>query len=214
MPVLDKSIPFKKVLMKREAPGPSSAEPRLPEGFSFHFYKEGDEHHWARIETSVLEFDSEKKALEYFKREFAPHVSEIKKRCVFINSPEGLPIATTTAWFCSSDGTVHPQLHWVAVCPEYQRKGLGKAIVRKALQIFSITEPGKEVWLGTQTWSHAAIRLYYQLGFRVAREETVDLSSNKDPSAPRTPYEIDAALEILKTVLDESFYQKLIATVR
>lgn len=211
--MLDKSIPLKKIIMKLEAKNNTWHEPSLPDGFSFRFYEKGDEYHWARIETSVLEFDHENAAVEYFSKEFLPYPSEIKRRCIFIVSPEGLPVATTTAWFRETDQQRYGQLHWVAVCPEYQGMGLGKAVVQKALTVFQELEPGRDIYLGTQTWSHVAIRVYYKLGFRLVREETVDLSSNFLPRKVKTKYDIDAALEILKNVYEEEFYQKLAGTI-
>lgn len=212
--MLDKSIPLKKVIMKLEAKNNTNYAPTLPEGFKYRFFEAGDEYHWARIETSVLEFDHEDAAIEYFSREFLPYPYEIKRRCVFIVSPDGLPVATTTAWFRNAGQERYGQLHWVAVCPEYQGMGLGKAVVQKALTVFQELESGRDIWLGSQTWSHVAIRVYYKLGFRLVREETVDLSSNKEPQKPKAKYDIDSALEILKNVYEDDFYQKLVSTIR
>ncbi|HHW31843.1 MAG TPA: GNAT family N-acetyltransferase [Clostridiaceae bacterium] len=211
--MLDKSIPLKKVIMRLEAKNNTCNVPSLPVGFKYRFFENGDEYHWARIETSVLEFHHEDAAVEYFSKEFLPYPSEIKRRCVFIVSPDGLPIATTTAWFRNVGNERYGQLHWVAVCPEYQGMGLGKAVVQKVLTVFQELEPGRDIWLGTQTWSHVAIRMYYKLGFRLVREETVDLSSNVLPRRVKTKYDIDAALEILKNVYEDDFYQELVSTI-
>jgi hypothetical protein len=63
--MLDKSIPYYNIIMKRN-PGTPVPEPLLPEGYMFVPYCEGDEKSWAEIETSVGEFDSIPEALEYF----------------------------------------------------------------------------------------------------------------------------------------------------
>ena len=61
--MLDKSIEFKNIIMKIEPNKIKNiANPILPDGFSFRFFETGDEAHWARIEASVLEFDSNDKA--------------------------------------------------------------------------------------------------------------------------------------------------------
>ena len=49
--MLDKSIPYKHVIMRLNNNN-YTGEPSLPEGFSFRFFRKGDEHHWARLETS------------------------------------------------------------------------------------------------------------------------------------------------------------------
>ena len=39
--------------------------PELPPGYQYHLYQDGDEIHWARLETFVLDFPTEEKALAY-----------------------------------------------------------------------------------------------------------------------------------------------------
>ena len=60
-------------------------------------------------------------------------------------------------------------MHWVAVQPDQQGKGLGKAAVLKTLEIMKALDPGKPILLHTQTWSHKAIRIYLRAGFRPIR---------------------------------------------
>lgn len=97
--MLDKSISYKDIIMRAPRQTIESApKPVLPEGFSFRFFEEVDEEHWARIETSVLEFNEEKAARDHFSKEFLPHLEYLKKRCLFVVNPSGLPIATANAW--------------------------------------------------------------------------------------------------------------------
>ena len=63
--MLDKSIPYHDVLMRRDAGKPLPVQP-LPEGFHFVPFNPGDEMDWAEIETSVGEFASTDDALSYF----------------------------------------------------------------------------------------------------------------------------------------------------
>ena len=74
--MLDKSIPYAALKMIRKAGTPIPDFP-LPDGFRFVFYKDGDEMDWARIETSVDEFDSEFAALLRFKEDFIPYKDEL-----------------------------------------------------------------------------------------------------------------------------------------
>lgn len=66
--MLDKSIPYFNVIMKRAAGTPLSHY-GLPIGFSFGMYKSGMEVDWAVIEASVGEFDNAEESLNYFKNE-------------------------------------------------------------------------------------------------------------------------------------------------
>ena len=210
--MLDKSIPFKHVIMRLDE-NIYVHEPTLPKGFRFRFFKKGDEYHWARIETSVLEFENEQKAYQYFCRDYLYRLPELEKRCIFIVNPAGLPVATATAWYANSDVGYQASLHWVGVCPEYQKLGLGKAIVMKVLSLFAAWEPRERIWLHTQTWSHAAIRLYHSLGFRLLKTERTAVEiggANAGPVISKNEYA--EALEAMKAVLDETFYKELIAS--
>ncbi|HBL83549.1 MAG: hypothetical protein A2Y17_00385 [Clostridiales bacterium GWF2_38_85] len=94
--MLDKSIPYMNIIMKLQSKLISSLSgPVLPNGYTFRLYNDGDEIHWARIETSVLEFESENDACDYFTKKFIPHIDELKSRCVFVINQEGLPIANS-----------------------------------------------------------------------------------------------------------------------
>ena len=94
--MLDKSVPYVDILMRRAASEKPPSVP-LPEGYRFTFFKAGDEADWARIETSVLEFDCEMDALLYFQREYLPCLAELGRRCLFIEAPDyrgvGVPIS-------------------------------------------------------------------------------------------------------------------------
>lgn len=210
--MLDKSIPYRSFIMAISPDAVKRVHPvALPEGFSFRLFKEGDEKNWARIETSVLEFETEKKAEEYFAETYLPYPDDLKKRCVFVVSPDNAPVATTTAWcdFPGQPDTGDAVLSWVSADPAFQGKKLGKAVVAKALSLFPDLHPGKEVFLHTQTWSHRAVWLYHSLGFRLCRKRTILRSS-----APAQTYvnEYDEGIEVLKEVMDSKKVSELVAS--
>ena len=183
--MLDKSIPYVELTMLRPAECFMPPTPPRADGFFVKSYVPGDEAHWARIEKSVGEFDSESAALTYFDREFAPRPELLRQRMCFLCTPDGLPVATATAW---EKHGVH-LLHWVATVPACQRRGLGRAAVLSALQRYPDSAP---VYLHTQTWSHDAILLYHSIGFRIQRTGA-----------------FDQAMEVLKTVYPEPVWQQL-----
>ena len=135
--MLDKSLVYKNIIMRLEKEKlERPIEAPLPDGFSFKLFTPEDIGHWAGIETSVLEFNSEREACDYFKMAYMPHLQDLQNRCLFIVAPDGIPIATTTAWYADSELGYQANLHWVAVRPEYQGGGFGMAVVKKALQLF------------------------------------------------------------------------------
>lgn len=203
--MLDKSIPYKNIIMRRPAERIEAARPTclsapsLPDGFSFTFYSSGDAKRWSEIETSVLEFSDVPAAEKYFGQDFRPHEEALQKRMVFVVSDKGEYVATATAWWNDFKGRHQASLHWVSVRPEYQGLGLGGAVILQALSLFPTLEPGLDVYLHTQTWSHKAVRLYSKLGFRLCRADTLGHKNN----------DFVEAMAILRPVLGESVCEAL-----
>lgn len=169
--MLDKSIPYKHILMKRPE-GVAIKNYELPIGFSFCFYNKGNELDWAEIENSAQEFDDLTVALKYYNNEFMSSMDELKRRQIFIQDPNGNLVATLTAWWKITDEKRYPLIHWVAVRPEFQGKGLGKALVSKGMQLMVSLEGDVNIYLSTQTWSYKAINIYLDAGFEMLKHET------------------------------------------
>ena len=190
--MLDKSVEYAQFLMKRKAGSPV-IEFGLPEGFSFVYYKPGDERYWAEIKAAVTEFPDEEKAMEYFRGEFSPHIGETQRRCVFIEDRDGKKIATATAWMSNQNG--EPMMHWVSVRPEYQGLGLGKAVVSKAFHRLLELNGDADIYLITQTWSYKAVDIYKKFGFGFSRETGIHGFRNDN---------FDRAMEILTQIESNS----------
>jgi GNAT superfamily N-acetyltransferase len=173
--MLDKSIPYADFAMRRRAGAPLPDDV-LPPGFSLAMYEPGSEKDWARIETSVLEFTCEMDALLYFQKFFLPYGldlpygSELQMRCMFLETNAGEKVATATAWWGYTGIRRDPMLHWVAVKPAYQGKGLGKAMIACAVRHMANIEGDRDFYLHTQTWSHVAVRLYERAHFHITDE--------------------------------------------
>ena len=191
--MLDKSVPYAGLFMRRE-PGIPAPSFLLPDGFKYSLFSDGDEENWARIETSVLEFDSEFAALLYFKKEFIPHVDELYRRCLFIETGDGEKIATATAWWSDAFGQRRSWLHWVGVDPRYQGRGLGKAITSRVTELMIKLDGDVPLFLGTQTWSYKAIGIYIACGYKPTDEKALYIN-------PKNNYK--KAIRILKKVSRE-----------
>lgn len=175
--MLDKSIPYLDVLMHRKMGAPIP-DYNLPVGFRFSYFKSGDEKAWAKIETSVLEFDDELDALIYFQKEYLSSLSEIERRCIFIETDKAEKVATATAWYAYTGVRRDPWLYWIAVHPNYQGLGLGKALVSRIVQLMKEIEGDRDFYLHTQTWSHVAIRVYMKMGFLITDEKNLFVYAN------------------------------------
>jgi ribosomal protein S18 acetylase RimI-like enzyme len=189
--LLDKSIPYYNVIMKRRAgiPLPHSA---LPKGYSFAWYVPGKEEKWAEIEASVGEFESTEQGLHYFRSEYLPHLYELKRRLVYIQNVEGIEVGTITSWWNLNGERRDPSIHWFAVKNEYQGLGLGKALISECLSRLLLLEGDRDIFLHTQTWSYKAIGLYLKAGFEILESESFGNYKN----------DYDKAMPILKKVMN------------
>ena len=136
----------------------------LSEKYDWRFYRPGDEHVWAEIETSAGEFRTPEEGLLAFQRYF-PSEEELRRRMIFLTDG-GRPFATATAWF---GGEGEPEqmghLHWVSVDAAHQGLGLSKALVSLAMHRMRALGH-RRAYLTTQTASWVAIKVYHRFGFR------------------------------------------------
>lgn len=178
--MLDKSIPYAEIWMTRSVNEPLPTV-SLANGYHFEHYTLGDEKAWARIETSVGEFETKEAGISYFQRVFFPYQEQLQQRMVFVVTDSGEKIATCTAWYKKRQDGHYPLFHWLAVMPQHQGKGIAKALTVEVLRCFQALETHGPIYLHTQTWSHPAIKLYQNLGFSMS-SQNFDGSENKDYS--------------------------------
>ncbi|MHB9034445.1 MAG: GNAT family N-acetyltransferase [Anaerolineae bacterium] len=162
--MLDRSVPYFRIILKRQ-PGAPLPSCEVPAGYRIVHYQAGDERAWAEIETSVTEFEKAADALAYFTRTYLPFEKELERRTLFIETEAGYKVGTFTAWWNYTGVRRYPFMHWVAVRPEYQGLGLGKAIIGEGVRLMAAIEGDVTMYIPTQTWSHKAIRLYRWAGF-------------------------------------------------
>lgn len=177
--MLNKTIPYAEIWMYRLRELPITNY-TLPEDYSFEFYQEGDEIEWAAIETAVSEFEDVAQALDYFRIKFAPYSNELKQRMLFVTNSSGEKIGTCSAWWKElPNGNRYPLIHWLAVKPDYQGKGIAKALMNRTINLLQNLETTSSIYLHTQTWSYVAIGLYQKLGFDIS-DKNIDGSFNPD----------------------------------
>ncbi len=103
--------------------------------------------------------------VKYFQATYLPHSDELTRRCVFVRRADGAAVGTITSWWNMTDERRDPSVHWLAVRPDYQGLGLGKALVSECLKRLVWLEGDRNIFLHTQTWSHRAIAIYIKAGF-------------------------------------------------
>lgn len=163
--MLDKSLPYRPLLMTKTDTG-LYPQFLLPEGYTFRFYRKGDEHIWAALECSLGQFESEAAALACFSREFLENQRLCpEERMLFVLDPNGKAVATAALWDGVYFGKVCQRLHWVAVSDECAGKGIAKAMLSRLLELYNALGYEGFLYLRTGTWNYPAIGIYRKFGF-------------------------------------------------
>lgn len=196
--MLDKSIPWHSFIMSLE-PSKLVDKVELVNGFSIRPYSgEKDEIAWAKIETAVGEFDSIEDAVSCHKH-YLDYPEELMKRQWFVVDENDDAVATCTVWWTGEDKI--PCIHALSCLPEFQGKGIGKAVAIKAISS-SIDSDNRTVWLETQSWSYKAICLYLSIGFVPRKKATFNETAN----------EFEETYNLIKDKVDKRIAEKIIST--
>ncbi len=176
--MIDRTIPYYNIIMRCDRVLPM--EIKLPEGYAIRTYQPGDEDAWAALMCAVGEQPSPDAAkAEFIQRYLADET--LTDRIFFAVDAEGTVVGTAIAW---DDGL--RVLHWLAVHPAHQGKGIGKALCQTALRLFRREDNAAPVYLHTQPWSWKAILLYISLGFKIQPRDTIYNYENQYPQAMET----------------------------
>ena len=89
----------------------------------------------------------------------------LRRRQCYLLAPTGEVVGTGTAWFNNNlEGARWGRVHWLAIMPEFQGRGLAKPLMTSICR--RLRELGHEhVYLSTSTARRAAIGLYLKFGF-------------------------------------------------
>jgi len=122
----------------------------LPEPYTIRLYREGDEAEFERIWLSA---DVQGQAYRgLFEKEFRGRIDQVPARML-------------TAWFNDDwEGGRWGVVHWVAIHPAHQGKGLSRPLMTRVLE--RMKDLGHDrAYLITQTVRLPAINLYLSFGF-------------------------------------------------
>ncbi len=136
----------------------------LPHSYQIRSYLPGDEHEWVRIESAADQFNVI--SIELFRKEFGNDPAPLFERQLYLLDGQGTAIGTATAWFDDAHrGQSYGRIHWVAIHPDHQGKGLSKPLMSSVCS--RLHELGHEkAYLVTSSARISAIKLYTQFGFR------------------------------------------------
>lgn len=138
-------------------------EAPFPPGFGIRPMTAADAGLWEDIERDAEPFFQVESGL--FWREFGSDPDAISRRCFLIVAPNGCAAGTISAWYDRDfRGRDWGRIHWVAVRPAWQGKGLAKAGLAYALR--ELARWHESAYLVTSVGRLGAIRLYLNFGFQ------------------------------------------------
>ena len=194
--MIDRTIPYYNIIMRCDRILPM--EIKLPEGYTIRTYQPGDEDAWAALLCSVGEQTALADAKALFIDRYLAD-ADLADRIFLAVDAEGTIVGTAIAWEHDPRGMGVRALHWVAVHPAHQRKGLGKALCQTCLRLFRREDNSLPVYLHTQPWSWKAILLYIKLGFKLQPKDSFYTYENQYAQA----------METLKAIVPPEQYAKM-----
>jgi len=145
----------------------------LPPGYSVRWYNEHDEHVWRFIHLEADKYTDA--TLDFFRRQFGHDDELLARRQCYLLDKDGRPIGTCTAWFDENWRGRGPygRVHWMAIVPAYQGRGLSKPLLSIVMQ--RLRELGHtRAFLRTSPVRLPAISLYLKFGFQPVVENDAD----------------------------------------
>lgn len=135
----------------------------LPAPFRIRCYEPGDETHWLSIHGAADKRNAITPGL--FRGQFGSDDGLLSQRQFYLCDGDGLAIGTATAWFKDDyRGLPWGRVHWVAIVPAMQGKGLAKPLMTLVCE--RLRELGHvRAYLSTSTLRVPAISLYLKFGF-------------------------------------------------
>lgn len=133
-----------------------------PSPYTIQLYTAGREADWLRIHECSDEHNVFTPFV--FADQFGQDANLLKDRQFYLLDARGVPVGTATAWD-ETRGLHSGRVHWVAIMPEHQGRGLAKPLL-SAVCLKLLALGHSRGCLSTSTARVAAINLYLQFGFR------------------------------------------------
>lgn len=135
----------------------------LPEGYRFRTYRDGDEKTWLDLHIAGEPFVD--MTPDLFRNQFDTGADVLPERMYFVETVEGVPAGSITAWWDQDRYGVDERgrIHWVIVHPDHRRLGIAKAMMTQAM--FTLGEHYRWAMLDTSSGRPVALRMYLDFGF-------------------------------------------------
>lgn len=133
----------------------------LPDGFTLRAFEPGNDATWWHIHERADPLLAHRNGSH--RQFFGDELDILHARQLFLISPDNQAIGTATAWW---DDAETGRVHWVAMVPEFQGRGLAKPLIARVLQLLRAHEHLRAI-LTTSLQRPRAIALYRGFGFEM-----------------------------------------------
>jgi len=134
----------------------------LPADYSIRWYQPGDEEHWQKVQLLADEYT--RVTPDLFEEQFGTDIQLLSERQCFLCDSEENFIGTVSAWLDNQAEKSPGRIHWLAIVPQEQGKGLAKPLL--TIICNRLKELGhSKTYLTTQSVRIPAINLYAKFGF-------------------------------------------------
>ncbi len=131
----------------------------------------------------------------YFTKWYAPKGDLFFQRCTFACNSQDEPVGSAFLW---KQYDLYTTVHWVKVLPEYEGRGLGRALLSHLLR--DLPSADYPVYLHTHPSCNRAVKLYSDFGFALLSEPAlIDGRSN----------DVAEALPFLQRLMPEADFRRL-----
>jgi GNAT superfamily N-acetyltransferase len=134
----------------------------LPDGYSIQWYQPGYEKHWQAVQSLADEYNRVTPNL--FEEQFGTDIQLLSERQCFLCDSEENIIGTATAWLDGHSEKSPGRIHWLAIIPQQQGRGLAKPLLTIICKRLKKLDHSR-TYLTTQTVRIPAINLYAKFGF-------------------------------------------------
>jgi GNAT superfamily N-acetyltransferase len=138
-------------------------EHSLPAPFALRGWRAGDLDVWLGIQQQADTLQSVTASV--FRFFYGNDETAFARRILFLCDAAGRAVGTASAWHADTQyGPAFARVHWVAIIPDMQRKGLSRPLMAAVLH--RMRELGHtKAYLTTESARVIAIKLYRSLGF-------------------------------------------------
>lgn len=135
----------------------------LPPGFGIRTMQTGESGIWTDVQRAAEPHFAV--ADDLFETQFGTDETVIGERCFLLTEKNGQAVGTISAWFDNGFRGERNwgRIHWLAVHPEFQGRGLAKAGLTHALTVLAAHH--ERAYLDTSTARLGALKIYLDFGF-------------------------------------------------